>query len=530
MVTFDLLKEPWIPARDKDTGQVRAYGLLDLLLNAHRLTEVVDPAPPIQFGLYRLLSAFLMAALPVRSLTDLRKWLKAGALEPEPLLAYVERVGRQRFDLFDPAHPFLQSGPAADDAKNEGPVTDLFFHLPSGTNVTHFHHGPADQHAVSPAVCARALTAIAPFMTQGGAGYSPSINGTPPWYVLVRCPDNLLTTLLWNTYALENPLSDGVEPPAWASIVPVGPKQEAVPESVLAGMTWCPRRVRLLPGEGGVCTYSGKEVPVLVRRMVYGPGFKFAGGESWLDPNTAYQIGEKRLPLRPEEARELWRDVGPLLLLRRDTYTSANGKVSFERPQVVEQFLRLKEYRAVKRDEQLLVEIYGMRAEQAKVFEWVHDRLALPVAVAENPRAGAQVQAALELADSVAYYLGRSIKCAYPRQGASNKKALQRLIENAQRQFWADLKVEFDRSFLSTLAQQAVDDLQAPEQLRSEWQAHLKRIGKHVLDDAIGPLDTGAGALERQVEAREAFRRALFNLMEPAANGANSRKKRRTGA
>ncbi len=96
--------------------------------------------------------------------------------------AYAERIGWHRFDLFDPERPFLQTPPQAGDTDKAKSVVELFYHLPTGTNVIHFFHMEEAEQAVAAAV-ARALCSDRTFMTSGGAGYSPSINGTPPWYV-----------------------------------------------------------------------------------------------------------------------------------------------------------------------------------------------------------------------------------------------------------------------------------------------------------------------------------------------------------
>lgn len=524
--SFNLLTEPWILAQDP-SGEQQEYGILELLQRSPELTQIVDPAPPVQFGIYRLLVAFLMDALDMRELEDLSDLLRGGRFDIPALNRYVEQVGTDRFDLFHPRYPWLQSGPMPDDADRVTSAARLFFHLPTGTNIVHFNHMPETAHAIAPAVCARALCAVAPFMTAGGAGYSPSINGTPPWYVLIR-RNNLFQTLLFNCFVMDSLGLNGKGGVPWRTDRPVTPKQEVGCRSLVEGLTWRPRQVRLIPGAGGRCTYTGQHAAVLVREVVYGPGFKFAGDVQWTDPNAAYRTTDQgRFPLRPQEERELWRDTGPLLLLRDKDYAGDKGKVSFSRPLVVEQFDRLKVERKIPKDSRIEVEVYGMRADKAKVFEWQHERLRLPLGVDAIPKAGPQVQTAIEFADSVAYAMRKAMKELYPRQGKSNEKALDTAIEAAQRRYWAELHGHFQMEFLPGLAAQDVTDPAAGVLLKQRWTETLRRTGFQALNVAIEPFDSGACALARQVAARELFARLLAKLLDPAPEGTIPAKGRR---
>jgi len=522
MATYDLLTEPWIPVRGPD-GVTRELGLLDVLKQAHDLVEVTDPAPPFELGIYRLLIAFVLDALRLEELDDLVERLAAGRFDAAELMAYVDRVGRRRFDLFDTGHPFLQSASGTGDRELDT-VAMLFHHLPTG--LIHFHHQLADQHAVSAAVCARALCSIAPFMTAGGRGYSPSINGTPPWYLLIR-GNRLFETILLNCYVLSDLGLPGNTPVAWRDDQPVE-QVELACGSLLEGLTWRARWVRLIPAEGGPCTYSGKHADFRVSRIHFGPGFMFRGGaRGWTDPAVAYRMTDNgRSPIRPEEDRELWRDTGPLLLLRQEDHSGEKGRVAFTRPLIAEQFRWMKERGylspAILEDR---FDVYGMRTDKCKVFEWYHERLALDPRVGSQPRAGLLVRQAMDLAESVAYALGRALKVAYPRNAASNGRAFDRLIQVAQARFWSDLRLEFERQYLPTLAGLDPADPNAEAQLCADWKAAVSGVGRRALDDATRPLDVDAKALLRRVACVQAFSGALWALLNPAA--AASKKKER---
>ncbi|MFH0800823.1 MAG: type I-E CRISPR-associated protein Cse1/CasA [bacterium] len=215
MATFDLLVEPWIPVSNFD-DTVKEVGILEVLLRAHELENIVDPAPPVQFGLYRFLIAFIMDAYGIKELEQVAELIEEGQFEKTIIENYINHEARDRFDLFHPLYPFLQISSKQAEGMATKSVADLFQHLPSGTFATHFHHFKAEEQAFSPAVCARGLTTIAPFMTEGGQGSSPSVNGNPPWYVLVK-GKNLFKTIILNCCAIPIPGLDFEEPPAWRS-------------------------------------------------------------------------------------------------------------------------------------------------------------------------------------------------------------------------------------------------------------------------------------------------------------------------
>lgn len=515
LTQYDLLTAQWIPAMDEH-GKVQEYGILELLERAPELTALADPAPPFQFGLYRFLTAFLMDALALRSTDDLVDLLEAESFPLERIVAYVDQVGRSRFDLFDSHTPFMQVPVSAlPPSASPEPMARLIQHLPSGTNPIHFHHVRADQHALSPAVCARALLALSPFATAGGAGYSPSVNGAPPWYVLTM-GSSLFETLLLNCFVLPLPGLTGNQAPAWRDDRPLQAKEERGPESILEGLTWRPRLVSLIPGEGGICTYSGKQEPVLVRQMFFGPGLKAGAAPNWTDPAVAYKYTEKgRLPIRPQEERQLWRDTGPLLLLRSDQYVSAEGKVRFDRPEVIRQFQYLQEEGVVPFDRPLLVEAFGIRSDKAKLFEWQYERLALPAGLNGKPLAGPFVQGCLEKAESVAYHLGKALKKAYPRDGEGNKAAFDRLIQGAGSRFWVQLESVFKEDLLESIAGWDGYDSVVQRRIAEEWSRVVRRHGWESLEAVLRDLDADAAALERQVEARGFFEGAVARIFDP---------------
>ena len=498
--SYNVLLEPWITAEEPGSGK-RELGLLDTLAEAHALSGLYDPSPLVECGLYRLLLALILDAFHLTNLEAIEGLFQAKVFGRTVLEAYVATVGRERFDLFDVEHPFLQSPAEVGRDDPVGPVVRLVQHLPSGTFATHFCHGGENEHAFSPAVCARGLAAIAPFMTSGGAGFSPSVNGMPPWYVLVR-GGNLFETLVLNSAPLELFGDRDPMPPAWRRDGSVVPKEQRSCTSYLEALTWQPRRIRLLPEEGGVCTYTGEPTPVLVRRMVYTYGFRMSG--EWTDPQVSYRYGPNgRRPLRPEEERGLWRDTGPLTLLHEADYEGDKGKFRFQRPYVVRQRQTLVSDGLIDRTQPLRIDAFGLRTDgHMKIFEWQHEELALPAEVLANTRAAAQLQAAMDYAERIEYQLGRALKKAYPRNGEGNEQALDTVIWRAKRGYWNALQRVFAAEYLVELGAQDPEDAAAPRALDARWDEQVRRLVRSTFDAAVDSLDADASALRRQVEAR----------------------------
>jgi CRISPR system Cascade subunit CasA len=519
--TFDLRDEPWVPVIRKD-GKSDELSLRDALRDAPNLREVRDPMPTVEFGVYRLLVALALDIFELSSADDLETLLSVGEFDAKQVNKYFDDWA-DRFDLFHPKYPFLQS-PGMKDEKPK-PLAGLVHPLPSGTNANHFHHGDEREFGVCPAAAARLLTTIAPFMTAGGAGLSPSINGAPPWYVLVRGA-TLFETLCLNCQAVRDqiPHAEGDEPPAWRSDRAVSAKRRNS-ASLCESLTWRPRRIQLLRGGPGRCSLTGRESRVLVREMKFSAGF--AAGFDWTDPNVAYRIGDDdRTVLRPREGKAVWRDTAPIALLRKDTYQSESGK-RFDRPAIISQFARLHEREMLKESAPLELSIYGIRTDmKKKVFEWHREQLSLPVPLVLRTQFHGLAQQAMVQAEKVDYALRQAIRKVYPRDGAGNGRAYESLIARAQNDFWNSLRPHYTE-FLEAIA--ALGDSEDPA-LTKRWRDAIRQIAERALREAIEDIDTDADALERQTAALRGFAFALYLSLNPeAAAKAKAAKKQRAG-
>jgi len=525
-ISFNLLTKPWIPTQDRQ-GTIAERGILDVLREAHMLRGVTDPAPPVEFGIIRFLVAFITDLYQVKTISDMEDLLDQGQFDSVKLEKYAVEL-RDRFDLFDPVRPFYQV-PAAQMIKKKGtePVARLFQHLPAGNFHIFFTHTVAASHAFSPAVCARALCTIPPFMTPGGAGYYPSVNKTPPWYVVVE-GRTLYETLVLNICGKDLPTKNVNLPPAWKAMDPTPEKVTIQKFSTLQGLTWQARRISLIPSEGGNCTYSGLKSDVLIREIMFGPGPKADG--PWTDPNVAYVISNKGpIPIRPQEDRASWRDIGPLMLLRESEYQAEGGKKAFNCPAVVQQFTELRQNSTLPEDTPLVVTAYGIRTDmKMKIFEWLGDRLALPKRVATQPNLRVQVQRALDLAEYVNATLRAAISRSYPRNGQGAKNPLGTLKDLSSSAYWEAILRNFKMNLIETgLLCQDINDPNAPGKLEQDWKRILLKEGSDTLELSLKDLDSNAKEIERAEKARGFFQGVTRKKFFPPKDVTELRRKKR---
>ena len=513
--SFNALREPWIPVVRQD-GVLEEVGIHDCLARAHGLREIRHPAPIVEFGMYRLLEAFVLDALIVAErrpddIFDLKDLLKEEALCPEEIVRYEACCG-DVFDLFHTERPFLQSVIAGDSWK---PLAGLFPAVPSGTNALHWHHRHESALAVSPAEALRMLTTIAPFMTAGGAGLSPSINGAPALYVL-PVGANLFETLVLNL-PLRQDQEGGKGVVAWRNSNAPGEARSQA--TMVEALTWRPRRIQLLPE-----TEEGQ--PVYVRKM------KFEKGDSttfqWVDPNLAYKYDDQgRTPIRLRENRPPWRDAGALVLLREDAQGKGERKQVFRRPDAMEQAFQI-----VQGSEPVVLQIYGMRTDmKMKIFEWVKGVWKIPSTLGRSTRLGALVEAELQKAEAGAQRLRRSIRALVPRelkptsgeakqkkpQGKKKKTPpkLKSVADRCEHAFWQCMEPLFHRLMcaFAALRPDAPDDPDLMAATAREWRSTIALLALEQFDLAAKDLDADSDALERQVRARILLLGALKKIL-----------------
>jgi CRISPR system Cascade subunit CasA len=486
--SFDVLSEPWIPVIGLD-GSGGGMGVLACLEQAHTIREIRDPVPIVEFGLHRILVAFVLDALVLAERRpevphDLRDLIDEGAFDKDFFRRYVEVCG-DVFDLFHPASPFLQTPVESGDKK---PLAGVFPAIPSGTNVAHWHHAPEEEWAVSAPEAARLLTTIAPFMTAGGAGLSPSINGAPGVYVL-PLGRNLFETLILNI-PLRTEQEGGVGNAAWRDTgIPGRERSEA---TTVEALTWRPRRIQLV-------AEATSDSRITVKEM------KFERGDSarleWIDSSLAYRYGKDRItPVRMRENRALWRDAGPLLLLSQADCSKGDTRVVLKRPDVVDQA-----YGVDIAGIPVGLQAYGMRTDlKMKVFEWAKGTWEVPRNLGSSTRLGAIVHEELDRAEKAAWAIGNAIRSLHAGKGPGGRDSLGSMSVRAERAFWQALERQFRplMNAFASLDADAPDDVGLIVAAASDWREAIRDSATVQFELAAKDMDADGEALERLVRAR----------------------------
>lgn len=492
--SFDVLNQPWIPVVRLD-GSCEELGILPCLEQAHELREIRDPSPIIEFGLYRLLVAFVLDALvladrrPEHPL-DLKRLIDEKRFDMKLLNDYADQCGNV-FDLFHPMRPFLQ---VRMDRATAKPLAGLFPAVPSGTNASHWHHEHEDTMAVSSGEAARLLTTLSPFMTAGGAGLSPSINGAPAIYAL-PIGDSLFETLIISI-PLRSDQEGGCGTTAWRSTRIPG--DERTSATSVEALTWRPRRVQFLP-----------DLPVRQMRFERGDSTRF----TWIDASLAYRYEKDKVtPVRMRENRPLWRDAGPLALLREDPGSKTKeNKVAYKRPDVLQQAFEL-----MGDGKSLVIQAYGLRTDmKMKVFEWAKSSWSVPSKLGRSTRLGSLVHHELERAERAASALRACIKALFPRDGAANKEALKTTADRCERAYWQHLELRF-HPLMNAFAQldpDAPDDPDLIAATAKDWREAVKSLAVEHFESAAEDMDTDSDALERQVRARTRLHNILKGVL-----------------
>ena len=360
-MVYSVLTEPVIPVLWLD-GSSSSVGIREAFLRAHEIQDIQGETPLERYALLRLLIAFAMDMLHPRNSYDRRDLLDAGQFDQDVFDQYIAMCEKDgpRFDLFDPDHPFMQSGYDEKlDANAEKAAASIVHSLPSGNNHVFVDHRTADNHVLTIPRAFQAALASYLFCVSGTAGPS-SVNNTPPVYA-VMIGKNLFETIIANMLSEKEagtlPYGQGLVP--WRNGRKVVPKERVAVVSLLEGLTWMPRRITLCLEENDT-----------VRRVCCQAGLDFKGNDLWNDPHVPKfkKKDETYGTVKPELARSMWRDAGALMY-------DHDGK-TVRQPQVLRCLTNIFE-----RDElpfQIPVRTVGLVTNQAAYSGWMEEVVSLP--------------------------------------------------------------------------------------------------------------------------------------------------------
>lgn len=285
---FDLTSEPWIPALDLK-GQERTLTPLQVFEQSGQLGTIGGELPTTGYALTRLLLAVLHRA--IGGPRDGEHWAQLWAARELPAEAVADylHLWRHRWDLLDPAEPFLQVADLR-TAKNEhSELSKLIADVPNGAPLFTTRSGRALAR-ISFAEAARWLVHVQSFDTsgiktgvvgdsraKGGRGYPDGVAWAGNTGGVLLEGATLRDTLLINLVPYQDEelvLRWGApdqDLPVWER-EPLGPDVEAGPGGQYRSRptgpadlyTWPSRRVRLVAGDGeitGVVLSYGDRLP-----------------------------------------------------------------------------------------------------------------------------------------------------------------------------------------------------------------------------------------------------------------------------
>jgi CRISPR system Cascade subunit CasA len=487
-------------------GELTQHGIRAALVNAHEYVAIYDPSPLVVVGIHRLLTAILQDALQPKENADLEQLWADGKFPANK----VDRFGKQyadRFDLFSEDKPFFQSAdlpmfPDEKERKASKPVAQLFPEIPTGKSlVTHYRHTIQDEQVFSPASVAAGLVTMPPFVSSGGKGLMPSINGVPPIYVLPGGKtlfESLAASLLSSKWLDVYQTTD--DDLAWwrrpARIIVHESKKKQAGMSFrehrqlsevgyLHGLTFPARKVRLHPERLDVaCSRSGQQSEWCVRTMAFRMGESVLENVEWQDPFAAYKLpakpttkrkssskksADKPKPIRPMRARAVWREFSGLFLQQ-----TADDQQT-RRPLFLDQFAQLE---VGKRFQTYPFRCVAWQTDgKMKFFEWMDFGFDIPPTLLQDPNGTRWTDQALSFATDCAATITRVFSSVFGRK-TKNAGRFKHLKERLEADYWAVLADKF-RQFVLDL-----DDRAKQQQTLEGWYATVVREAQNAFDSA----------------------------------------------
>ena len=397
-----------------------------------------------------------------------------------------------RFYLFDPSHPFFQS--CGFTAKKPTTIHKIFLEATAGNNATIFdHRTDEDPSPVSPAEAARALTTIQSFGV--GGGRSPTINfedGTliRKAVVLLKgesLSESLLLNLLpydpnmpYRNLESQEPAGASEDIPAWESDV-VTDGRKRTPNGYLDYLTWQCRTIRLLPDPDNVKT--------VVRWIYYAQGFGMEG--RYREPMAGYRVVKEKgeLPIRLSEGQAVWRSTPAFLRMTGGTTIP---------PKTIAGITDLISLGVVSRSRRYSLDVMGLCTDQAKISQWQHSSIPLPMKYLEDRSLVESVSKSVELSEKHYRALRDSLyqfgKAQLSPKHSPDKKAVQNLIASmdVEREYWARLEHPF-YEFILMLSDKSESEQQI---LLKRWVAETIQPSIRAVFDAImKSMDSSARTL-----------------------------------
>lgn len=481
---ISILHDPLFTAVELDGG-VRRLGLLELLAEAHRFSDLKANSCTGKFALIRLCIAFLSDAYRLQNIDDRADLLAEDYFDRKKLERYVAACEAKGacFALDDEEKPFMQAAFDSElDESAEKPVSKIMFDCPSGNNHIHCDHRHEDEHEADTAAAFENMLETYLFCPAGLSGAS-NVNNTPPIYAFIH-GGNLFETLVLNMVSEEelDNIPFGTGEVAWTRNELIKPGEKVVNMSFLKALTWQPRRLTLLWDEDG-----------MVRRVLLQNGLNFQGNALWQDPHALFRKtkDESWTTVKPELGRELWRDAGSLVSSGSSSRTTVPimniDQVWDECPSWLD------------------VELIGLVTNQESVLGRVNERLRMPRELFEREELAAEFRNILDRTETM--YRSFIKDVAWQFGHASDKKKKSVVAEQAGEIYLHNMhEVVFGRYLDDLLA-----GIPALERVTRFMDAMRKSLNE-ALTEAVDTTGNDVPTMKRQNAVRAAVRKDYMAL------------------
>lgn len=482
-ISFNLIKDPWLPCRMK-SHEFKLLSMKDALFKAKGINEITLDNPLIVVSLHRLLLAILHRNFGPENRNEWKTIYQANEFDQKVLEDYFDQW-MQKFELFnEPEHRFYQI--KVPEINNLTPITKLNPALSSGNASALFDHNWDELvYPMNIEEVARILVSFQNFSLGGGKSVPYNYSSAPltsSIIVLLKGAD-LFETLMLNfiQYDKDHPFSqsdNNEDIPFWerSNKQLCEDKNGRNPYGYLDYLTWQSRRVWLVP--------ENKNGKITVSKVYIAQGEKVS--KDWNeDPQKPYRMEKnKKILIKLKKDRKVWRDAESLLRLNEKG-------INFVSPKAINWISTLADSQIIPFSKQYQMEIYGLDSNQAKINSWHHSYIPLPLNFLKDQKLVINIKSFIDkcekvekiLVDTVKYFIKAYF---FPEAATLNKNQWNKVNEylgglQIRIQYWNMVESYFYK-FIEEIAQEP--NYQEQLKINANW------ITNKVIKAASGLLNS----------------------------------------
>jgi CRISPR type I-E-associated protein CasA/Cse1 len=499
---FNALTDPWLPLVQADGTTVWA-SFVEVLTGEKDGRDLDYPRDDFRVFSRLLLSALTQALLPAKTKAELLQRLTT----PMQRAEIDRRIATvlQDFDLFGP-RPFLQIVAPATIPKKKGAAPFVF---PNEDLFT----SPSPIEAISLPIALVTLFVEQALAGGGGSGHITGPAGQPGALTLVDTgsvresawANTLFTDTVGQKYAKED-----VVP--WSSQARAITRRDAI--GLVTGLFFQPRGIWLIPMGEGVCSFSGRQGPLVrcsPRFDKSGLEKKTSGGEDlWQHPCAALATNSQGIaPVRLSATQPAW--TGLAQLLHPISKNKAKKNHPSEGPAPVLQQWKSLGLRDPRFTPHLIV--LDFDRDKASVKRRFFESYPLTGFLAGNTEMLELLRALVDDAQMVEGRLNRALISAHDSQRRGGFA-----LHEAEASFWRDSEPSFHRWLAATVVEEKADDAARPtlvQDLSADMMASIRKSALSIFDAHVEVSEFDPAKAARVAKARHTLRSDLYFPASP---------------